>query len=347
LTAILALPVPQGSDAARAELLSKLAEFARLQADYATARAYHEESLSIGRALGDHRRVAIEIRELGRLASNDGDTEGARLLLEEALAAHRRLGDRPGMVLALTFLGIVDFLENKYEASRSAFEAALALQYELNDQPGIAVTQQFFGLIALKEGNTERATSHVRESLRCFASVGPKWGVGWTLSALAAVAAQTNQPVRAMRLAGAAATLAAMHGTLHFAVFFRDLFESPLAEARAALAEDLATAAWSEGARMPLEDAVEYALRPVEDRVSAGQLAESSKVVASRHPDGLTEREVQVLRLIAAGKHNQEIAEDLVVSVRTVERHITNLYIKIGARGKADATAYAIRRHLV
>jgi DNA-binding NarL/FixJ family response regulator len=63
---------------------------------------------------------------------------------------------------------------------------------------------------------------------------------------------------------------------------------------------------------------------------------------APAYPDGLTEREVDVLRLIAAGRSNREIADELVLSVRTVERHITNLYGKIDARGKADATAYAL-----
>ena len=57
----------------------------------------------------------------------------------------------------------------------------------------------------------------------------------------------------------------------------------------------------------------------------------------------LSPREVEVLRLIAAGKSNQQIADELVLSSRTVERHITNLYAKIGAHGKADATAYALR----
>jgi DNA-binding CsgD family transcriptional regulator len=65
------------------------------------------------------------------------------------------------------------------------------------------------------------------------------------------------------------------------------------------------------------------------------------------HADGLTEREVEVLRLIAAGKSNRDIAEGLVLSVRTVERHITNIYAKIDARGKADATTYALRHALI
>jgi DNA-binding NarL/FixJ family response regulator len=50
--------------------------------------------------------------------------------------------------------------------------------------------------------------------------------------------------------------------------------------------------------------------------------------------------------LIANGRTNSEIAMELVLSIRTVARHITNIYGKIGARGRADATAYAIRRGL-
>jgi DNA-binding NarL/FixJ family response regulator len=63
-------------------------------------------------------------------------------------------------------------------------------------------------------------------------------------------------------------------------------------------------------------------------------------------PDGLTPREVQVLRLIAAGRSNREIAEDLTLSERTVARHVTNIYTKVGVHSKAEATAYAFRHDL-
>ena len=62
--------------------------------------------------------------------------------------------------------------------------------------------------------------------------------------------------------------------------------------------------------------------------------------------EGLTAREVEILRLVAAGQSNKEIAATLALSIRTVERHITNLYTKIDARGRADATAYALRHGL-
>ena len=53
-----------------------------------------------------------------------------------------------------------------------------------------------------------------------------------------------------------------------------------------------------------------------------------------------------MLRLVAAGESNAEIAGGLGVSINTVERHLVNVYRKIDARGRADATAYAIRSGL-
>ena len=87
---------------------------------------------------------------------------------------------------------------------------------------------------------------------------------------------------------------------------------------------------------------------PLRDVAGSRSLTEKRGDGAARaHPDGLTERELDVLRLLAGGRTNKEIAEELVLSVRTVERHIGNLYGKISARGRADATAYALTRGLI
>ena len=63
-------------------------------------------------------------------------------------------------------------------------------------------------------------------------------------------------------------------------------------------------------------------------------------------PHGLSGRELEVLRWLAAGETNRQIARRLGLSPHTIERHVANLYRKIGARGRADATAYALRNGL-
>jgi DNA-binding CsgD family transcriptional regulator len=70
--------------------------------------------------------------------------------------------------------------------------------------------------------------------------------------------------------------------------------------------------------------------------------------VDGREPSGpLSEREAQVLRLIAAGKTNRTIAEELFISEKTVARHVSNIFDKLGVSSRAAATAWAYQRHLV
>jgi DNA-binding CsgD family transcriptional regulator len=65
------------------------------------------------------------------------------------------------------------------------------------------------------------------------------------------------------------------------------------------------------------------------------------------YPDGLTEREVEVLRLVAAGKSNREIGDGLFISENTVIRHVSNIFGKIGVANRTEAAAYASKRGLV
>ena len=62
---------------------------------------------------------------------------------------------------------------------------------------------------------------------------------------------------------------------------------------------------------------------------------------------GLTERELQVLRLLTAGKTNHAIATALVLAEKTVDRHVSNIYTKLGVSSRAAATAYAYQHRLL
>jgi pimeloyl-ACP methyl ester carboxylesterase/DNA-binding CsgD family transcriptional regulator len=69
--------------------------------------------------------------------------------------------------------------------------------------------------------------------------------------------------------------------------------------------------------------------------------------IEARRPDGLTNRELEILALLAVGSSNATIARVLTLSSRTVERHIGNIYLKIGSHNRAEATAYAFRNSMV
>jgi DNA-binding CsgD family transcriptional regulator len=67
----------------------------------------------------------------------------------------------------------------------------------------------------------------------------------------------------------------------------------------------------------------------------------------SRLPGGLTEREAEVVRLVASGKANKEIASELGLSQKTVERHLSNIFAKLGVSSRAAATSFAHREGIV
>jgi DNA-binding NarL/FixJ family response regulator len=83
---------------------------------------------------------------------------------------------------------------------------------------------------------------------------------------------------------------------------------------------------------------------------AATALARVDTLLATRMaeaPSGLSSRELEVLRLLATGRTNRAIADELVLAVRTVDRHVSNVYAKLGVSSRAGATAYAYEHDLV
>ena len=80
--------------------------------------------------------------------------------------------------------------------------------------------------------------------------------------------------------------------------------------------------------------------------ISLQEQVESQPTPPPAYPDGLTEREVEVLRRVAAGKSNPAIGEELFISPRTVTTHVSNILNKINAANRAEATGYAVREGL-
>ena len=91
----------------------------------------------------------------------------------------------------------------------------------------------------------------------------------------------------------------------------------------------------------------ELGMRPLMERVIAlRERAEAQPIQAPAYPDSLTLREVEVLRLVATGKTDREIAEELFISVATVSTHVRNLLNKTGVANRTEAASYATRRGL-
>jgi DNA-binding CsgD family transcriptional regulator len=90
---------------------------------------------------------------------------------------------------------------------------------------------------------------------------------------------------------------------------------------------------------MTPERAIEYALQSPQAREQPG--------VAPSYPAGLSAREVEVLRLVARGMTNSQIARELYISPRTVNAHLGSIYHKIGSSTRAEATRFASEHKLL
>ena len=98
---------------------------------------------------------------------------------------------------------------------------------------------------------------------------------------------------------------------------------------------------------------LDIAIRIFDELGAAADLADAeamrgqSRATASLAPGGLSAREVDVLRLVATGATNKVIAAELIVSEKTVARHLSNIFTKVGVATRAAATAYAYQHHVV
>jgi DNA-binding NarL/FixJ family response regulator len=101
-----------------------------------------------------------------------------------------------------------------------------------------------------------------------------------------------------------------------------------------------------EGAEMEL-DAARWAFEQLGAVPDLARAQALSRKVAARPAGGLTARELDVLRLVATGKTNRSIAADLFLSEKTVARHVSNIFTKLGVSTRAAATAYAYEHELL
>ena len=124
--------------------------------------------------------------------------------------------------------------------------------------------------------------------------------------------------------------------------------EAPYEAARVRVLIGLASRALGDEdtGRMDL-DAAREVFRQLGAAPDGARIEELLRTAAPRAAGRLTARELQVLGLVATGKSNRAIAGDLMISEKTVARHVSNIFTKLGVSSRSAATAYAYRNGLV
>ncbi|MGN6755748.1 MAG: helix-turn-helix transcriptional regulator [Thermomicrobiales bacterium] len=295
--------------------------------------------------LADRRAGLLErlaVGAAGELAHEQGDDERVRWLLDQTLPHGPETP--PGNVefapaLALQRLAATLALDT---GDLSAAHAWLAAHDRWLTRSGAVLGQA--------EGQLGWAAYH-----RAAGDTGQARQCAETALAHATEPRQPLALLTAHRLLGELATAAGDHAAaqahLDEALALADACAAPYERALTLLAQaEFQVATDRPGKAQVALTAAQALLAPLDARPALARAATIATRLAAppttATPDGLSRREVEVLRLLAAGQRNQAIAEALFLSPRTVQRHIANVYLKIGAHNRAEATTYALRHQL-
>jgi non-specific serine/threonine protein kinase len=238
---------------------------------------------------------------------------------------------------------MLEFREGDAQAARDILQGCLAVFRASDDKWNATQALGSLAGIALWQGDRLAAARHLADGLVLVDELAYAFGAVYGVALAAELAQLGGEAVRAARLRAAAHSLRERYGFPAIR-FWRGERASPEA-LRAALGDERFERASSEGRSLSQGAAVTEALAFAQAVAQSADATPTTPPIAA-WPAGLSEREVEVLRLLAAGRSNREIADALVISLNTVARHVSNIFDKVGAQNRTEAAAFAHRHGL-
>jgi DNA-binding CsgD family transcriptional regulator/tetratricopeptide (TPR) repeat protein len=329
--------------------VNRLANVSMEQGDHERARALGEESLALSRQANEVQGIVWSLLTLAIAATLGADYERAERLYAEGLRLARELDSAYARFLFLQNWGWTALIRGDPARATLLIEEAVELARERR--------RGFMGLLsrpldnlgwaALLGSELGRAKAQFGENLTLSKKRGDRGTLLMSLEGLACVAGAEGFALQAARLFGAAEALMEVID-YRLVPQERAVLEPYRARVRSGLGEAAWEKAVAEGGALGLDQATAYALseeKPSEPpSPAASQLPVSS---TPEHPAGLSPREVEVLRLVAEGLTNAQVAQRLFLSPRTVQRHLNSIYHKLGVSSRTVATRFAIEHGLL
>jgi non-specific serine/threonine protein kinase len=339
-----ALALGAGAPAAlRAPALTSAGWLSYHQGDSAHALALVEQGLALYRRLGDRWGLAEALFMLAAVAVDLGDFARALPLLEEANRLYDAAGDPANRAHAEQFLGRVALGRGDLDRAAAHGEDALRRAEAVDDATIQGEALEVLGFVAWARGNMAEAAARMRASLARFREGGAAPGLAEALANAAVVAAAWGEGLAAARLFGAAES-ACLAAGYRFHQPERGIYDRAMEAARGALGEVAFAAEFACGQTVSLEDGLATASAVL---ARWRRPAAHEELADPGEHTGLTQREREVLRLVAEGYPDKAIAEVLSISPRTVGRHVGAILAKLGVGSRAAAVAAAERRRMI
>jgi non-specific serine/threonine protein kinase len=314
------------------------ATLAYMHGDQAEAERLFVDALARYTAADDPGMTGRAEVALGRLAWDDGDLDAARQWFDAATRRFAGCADEVGLAHGLHGLGLVAYTAGDFAQAEAFLRDALTMWRALGFTWELArCIPGHLADVARAAGDLPAATTLYQECLALNWDARDLENVSWSLAGLALIAAADGQLDQAARLMALADRFEALTGAPLTPHIRRD--------------HDLAVGMLMDRIGAERFATVQASVRGAELAVEIG----AALALTRRHPAkhvpslndlGLTQREREVLRMMASGKSNQEIADALFVSQGTVKVHVTHILAKLGVKSRSAAAGYAHRHDL-
>ena len=329
-----------------ARALTEAGRFARFLGDLDQAVSLLGEAIDVARAIDDREDEALALQSLGVARLEQGELGDGDELSSRALAILRDL--EPSMAAGPWLVCLSCIIQGQVALALHDIPKAERLLHEADQrqqsfpfQWGRSYVLQAQGELAFEQNDLDAALMLFTESVRQAQSVAERRFLAESIAGIAAVFTRRGRFMDATRLFAAASSLREELGATRN--WLRRSHELEETAAREALSPDVFSTAWVSGASVPVATMVDEVLAMVMPAES-----ESAKVGAL--PDWMSRlsvRELEVLRLVAAGLTNAQTAERLFISPRTVNAHLTSIYRKLDVPSRAAAIRFAYENQLL
>ena len=332
-----------------ATALNNLGVVAQDRGDYAKAADLLNGALEHFEKVGDLPRSAACLNNLGLVSRRSGNLVEATSLYERSLAMWTELDDQLRRALSLNNLGVVAFALSDLATAEARYREALAVYREQEDRSGTGMVLNNLAEVLLERKDLPGAIVQWQESLALRSVQGDRVGIAEVLTGLGRTATAAGMNDLAVTCLGSAARLQRETG-VSLPQNERDVQDRAVAAARKAMAAETFEEAWQRAQGMTLEQTLETVASNREalaDAVASAGTPTKGAAKAAGVVEGITRREMDVLRLVVDGLSDREIGEALFISPRTAMTHVANILGKLGVESRTAAAAYALRNDLV